>query len=281
MTQTLRFGIAASPAVADLNRTFASVQAADEAGLDFVGLQDHPYQPAFADTMTVVTTLLAATERISILPNVASLPLRPPAVLAKTAATLDIISGGRFVLGLGSGAFWNGITAMGGPSRNPGEAVDSLKEAVDVIRLMWSGERAVSYDGAYYQLTGTHPGPTPMHGVPIWIGAYRPRMLKLVGRYADGWLPGLEYAPQAEYSTQAALRESHRRIDEAALAAGRDPGAITRALNLIGDPDAMADRIPSLAEDGFDTFILWPSGSDPVSSALRWSELAGQLRNGI
>ncbi|MCP9954990.1 LLM class flavin-dependent oxidoreductase [Actinomadura madurae] len=79
---------------------------ADEDGLDLFGVQDHPYAAGLADTMAVIATVLADTERLRVFPDVANLPLREPAVLAKQAATLDLLSGGRFELGLGAGGFW-------------------------------------------------------------------------------------------------------------------------------------------------------------------------------
>ena len=77
----------------------------------------------------------------------ANLPLRPPAVMAKAAASLDVLSGGRFELGLGAGGIPDVIASFGGPRRTPGEAVEALDEAIDVIRLLWSEERSVSFDG--------------------------------------------------------------------------------------------------------------------------------------
>ncbi|HEX8086681.1 MAG TPA: LLM class flavin-dependent oxidoreductase [Solirubrobacteraceae bacterium] len=115
------FGVSLVPAAADLDRVFALTRIADEAGLELVGVQDHPYQRRFVDTFALLGHLLARTSRISVFPDVANLPLRPPAVLAKHAATLDVLSGGRFELGLGAGGFWEAIHAMGGPSRTPGE----------------------------------------------------------------------------------------------------------------------------------------------------------------
>jgi hypothetical protein len=110
-------------------------------------MQDHPCQPAFYDTWTLVTYLVARTERVTLVPTVSSLPLRPPAVLAKSAASLDLLSGGRDELGLGAGAFREAIEAMGGPRRTRREAVDALTEAVEVVRAMWSGERSVRTTG--------------------------------------------------------------------------------------------------------------------------------------
>src|SRR6266540_885332 len=192
--------------------------AADRSGLDLVGIQDHPYQRRFLDTLALIGTLLAETRRVRVFPDVANLPLRPPATLAKEAASLDVLSGGRFELGLGAGAFWDAIEAMGGPRRTAAEAVEALEEAIAIIRQAWSQERSVRLDGRHYQVRGYHPGPAPAHGIEIWIGAYKPRMLRLIGRLADGWLPSV-----GSYLRPEALPAMQRIVDEAAAKAGRAP----------------------------------------------------------
>jgi alkanesulfonate monooxygenase SsuD/methylene tetrahydromethanopterin reductase-like flavin-dependent oxidoreductase (luciferase family) len=100
----IRFGISVVPAVERVEAIRDLVRYADSAGVQLVGIQDHPYQRHFVDTWSLVGTLIAETRDVSFFTDVASLPLRPPAVMAKAAATLDILSGGRFELGLGGGA---------------------------------------------------------------------------------------------------------------------------------------------------------------------------------
>src|SRR5918994_4718405 len=90
-------------------------QEAERLALDYVAVQDHPYQRRFVDTWTLLSMIAATTSRIGLFPDVANLPLRPPAVLAKAAASIDLLSGGRFELGLGAGGFWDAIEAYGGP----------------------------------------------------------------------------------------------------------------------------------------------------------------------
>ena len=148
--------------------------------------------------------------------------------MAKAAASLDVLSGGRFELGLGAGGLPDVIASLGGPRRTPGESVEALEEAIDVIRLMWSSERSVSFDGKHYRLDGARPGPRPAHPIGIWLGAFKPRMIRLVGRKADGWLPSLGVLTRDE------LRAGNERIDAAAEKAGRDPRSIRRILNLQG-----------------------------------------------
>src|SRR5215218_824336 len=135
------FGIFPTPNADDRDQLVDQVLLAERLGLDLVGIQDHPYQRRFLDTFSVIPYLAARTERIRFFPDVANLPLRQPAVMAKAAASIDLLSGGRFELGLGAGAFWEGIDAMGGPARTGPESVAALEEAIAVIRLMWSGER--------------------------------------------------------------------------------------------------------------------------------------------
>jgi alkanesulfonate monooxygenase SsuD/methylene tetrahydromethanopterin reductase-like flavin-dependent oxidoreductase (luciferase family) len=187
----LQFGISVVPLSEQLERIEDAVRAAESRGLELVGIQDHPYQRRYVDTWTLLAWLAARTERIRFFPDVANLPLRPPAVLAKAVASLDALSGGRIELGLGAGAFWDAIRAMGGPARASGESVEALEEAIRIIRLAWSGERSVSFAGRHYRVKGWHPGPAPSRGIAIWLGAYRPRMLRLTGRLADGWVPSL------------------------------------------------------------------------------------------
>src|SRR5947208_7476293 len=150
-------GVFVIPDARDPERTLEQALAAEEVGLDLVAIQDHPYRRRFFDTFSLLAYLAARTSRIRLAPDVANLPLRPPAMIAKAAASIDLLSGGRFELGLGAGAFWENIAAMGGPTREPGEAVDALREAIEVIRLCWSGEGPISYDGDHYELSDVKP----------------------------------------------------------------------------------------------------------------------------
>jgi len=294
---TVRFGISVVPATEQLDRTRELVRVADDAGLDLVGIQDHPYQRHFLDTWELIPALLSETERISFFTDVANLPLRPPAVMAKAAATLDVLSGGRFELGLGAGAFSNVVANFGGPRRTPGESVEALDEAIDVIRLLWSEERSVSFEGKHYRLEDARPGPRPAHPIGIWLGAFRSRMLRLTGRKADGWLPSFGVLDRDE------LRAGNEQIDAAAERARRDPGSIRRILNLqglIGDGRAPSrselpvgylageplagpagwwvETLAGFIDDGFDTLIFWPVEVTPEQAELLAREVAPQLR---
>ncbi len=251
----VQFGYFIIPDATEPMRALGQAISADEAGIDLIGIQDHPYQHRFHDTWTLLSVVAARTSRVTVFPDVANLPLRPPAMLAKAAASLDLLSNGRVELGLGAGGFWPAIQAMGGPSRTAGESVSALEEAIEVIRLTWSGGRGLRFDGRFYQLAGLNAGPPPAHPIGIWLGAYKPRMLALTGRAADGWVPSLGYLKPED------MREANTRIDDAARAAGRDPSAIRRVLNVGGDLTA-EDYATLVLEHGFDTFITSPDAGD-------------------
>jgi len=283
----VRFGVFPTPAADALEEVLTLARVADDEGLDCVGIQDHPYQRRHLDTWMLMATVLARTERVSVFPDVANLPLRPPAVMAKAAASLDLMSGGRFELGLGAGAFWEAIGAMGGPQRSPGEAVDALQEAIEVIRLMWSGERSARFEGRHYRVAGAKPGPAPAHPVGIWLGVMGRRTLALVGRAADGWVPSSGWA------TPDKLPAMQARIDEAAVAAGRDPAAIARVYNvwgtiggeggfLQGGPAQWVEELTGLVvEHGMDTFVFGPA-EDPERQLRRFAaEVAPAVREEV
>jgi alkanesulfonate monooxygenase SsuD/methylene tetrahydromethanopterin reductase-like flavin-dependent oxidoreductase (luciferase family) len=240
-------------------------------GLDWIGIQDHPYQRRFVDTWTLLGAVAAITTRVGFFPDVANLPLRPPAMMAKAAASLDVLSGGRFELGLGAGNFWDAIEAYGGPRRAPRDSLAALEEAIKVIRLIWSGERNLRFSGEHYRLAGAHSGPLPVHPIGIWLGVYGPRALRLAGRLADGWVPSLR-------GDVTVLTEGSARLDDAASAAGRDPREIRRVINvngqitdgatlgpLHGPVDQWVDDLTDLAVGyGFDTFLFWGEGDDQL-----------------
>ncbi|HEX5595866.1 MAG TPA: LLM class flavin-dependent oxidoreductase [Micromonosporaceae bacterium] len=262
----LVFGSFITPAAAQPQDVVALAQVSEEAGLDLVTFQDHPYLPKFLDTWTLLSYVAARTERVHVAANVTNLPLRPPAMLARAAASLDRLSGGRVALGLGAGAFWDGIEAMGGGRLTPGQSVEALTEAIRIIREIWDAEQrgGVRVEGEHYRVVGAKRGPAPAHPIPIWLGAYKPRMLRLVGSTADGCLPSLSYLPG-----RSALAEMNSVIDESATQAGRDPRAIRRLLN-IGPEDATPESLAELAlQYGISTFIL---GSDDASALQRFGE---------
>jgi alkanesulfonate monooxygenase SsuD/methylene tetrahydromethanopterin reductase-like flavin-dependent oxidoreductase (luciferase family) len=284
----LQFGVFASPEASKVHETLELAQLADVLGLDLFTVQDHPYNAKHLDTSTLLTAVAARTNAIRVAANVANLPLRPPVGLAKQIATLDIISGGRAELGLGTGAFWDAIVAAGGTRRAPKEAVDALVEAIRIIRAAWGqdpdqpGARSVTVDGEHYSVKGMRAGPFPVHPVEIWLGAYRPRILRVTGRLADGWLPSLGNADPD------ALPQLNAVIDEAAEAAGRVPQAIRRMYNVFGSfgtgsgllrgtPDDWAEQLAGLTlTAGMSTYVL--AADDPDVLRRFASEVAPAVR---
>ncbi|WP_111767976.1 LLM class flavin-dependent oxidoreductase [Nakamurella deserti] len=281
----LAFGSFLTPSAGTPEQTVSLAMLCEQVGLDLVTFQDHPYQPGFLDTWTLLSVVAARTERVAVSANVLNLPLRPPAVLARSAASLDLLSGGRVELGLGAGAFWDAIEAMGGQRLTPADAVQALAEAIEIIRRIWDTDTrgGVRVDGDFHRVHGAKRGPAPAHDIGIWLGAYKPRMLQLTGRVADGWLPSLGYLADGD------LAAGNLRIDEAAAAAGRSPSAVRRLLNVSGSftgsgtgplqgPAArwVDDLTRWALEDGISTFIL---GTDDPDDLRRFAaEVAPAVR---
>lgn len=290
--RTLRFGFFPAPVADDLPDLVRRVTWADANGLDMVGIQDHPYQRRFADTFALLSHLAAVTDRITLFPDVANLPLRGPAMIAKQSATIDLLSGGRFELGLGAGGFWDAIAAMGGPRRSPRESLDALREGIAVMRALWTQDRGLRVGGEHYSLTGVHGGPPPAHDIGIWIGGYGPRMMQLIGELAEGWIPSMAYLPPT------ALQDRSQILDEAATAACRDPASIRRIYNISGavqdrvEPDPKAiigpveywvDQLATLVtEHRMDSFILWSRAADEDAQLERFTlEVAPAVRAAV
>jgi alkanesulfonate monooxygenase SsuD/methylene tetrahydromethanopterin reductase-like flavin-dependent oxidoreductase (luciferase family) len=276
---SINLGIFAVPDASDPATTMRTIVTADGAGLDLVGVQDHPYQQRFFDTWTLLSYAAGKTDRVRLVPDVINLPLRLPTLLAKSAASLDVLSGGRVELGIGAGAFWDAIEAMGGARRTPKESVDALEEAIAILRGFWSGERSIRFDGDFYTVRGAKPGPPPVHPIGIWVGAYGPRMLRLTGRLGDGWLPSLG---ERYMKSEDALR-MHAAVDEAAQAAGRNPEEIERAVNVMaleGPTESWADELARIASDlRFSTILVGVPAEEPIEFVRRLGEdVAPRLR---
>lgn len=281
----LLFGAFLTPSSGTPNDVVALTRLSEKVGLDLVTFQDHPYQPAFLDTWALISYVAAQTSSIGLSANVVNLPLRPPAVLARSLSSLDRLSGGRIELGLGAGAFWEAIEAMGGRRLYPGQAMQALDEAIDIFRGIWDGDArgGVRVDGDVYRVAGAKRGPSPAHQISIWLGAYKPRMLALTGSKADGWLPSMGYLKPDDLSAGNTI------IDDAAHQAGRAPETVRRLLNvsgefissnggfLVGPPAQWAQELAELTlVDGVSAFIL---GSDDATTLQRFAhEVAPHVR---
>jgi alkanesulfonate monooxygenase SsuD/methylene tetrahydromethanopterin reductase-like flavin-dependent oxidoreductase (luciferase family) len=286
----LQFGVFITPTNSPALQAVELAVVADRAGLDLATFQDHPYQPRFHDTWTLLSFVAARTERIHLSANVHNLPLRHPALLARSAASLDLLSDGRFELGLGAGGFWDAIVAMGGERKTPGESIEALEEGIRIIREIWDAEQrgGVQFEGKHYTVKGAKRGPQPAHDIGIWVGAYKPRILRMTGRVGDGWLPSLGYL-QSGPSELASMNEY---IDEGADAAGRDSRAIRRLLNiggrfaatggglLQGPPAQWVSELTGIAlEYGISGFIL--ASDDAATIELYAHEVAPAVREAV
>jgi alkanesulfonate monooxygenase SsuD/methylene tetrahydromethanopterin reductase-like flavin-dependent oxidoreductase (luciferase family) len=284
----LQFGIFASPVAEPAQHAVELAVVAEAAGLDLMTFQDHPYNPQFLDTVTLLTYAASKTSRIRLAGNVLNLPLRDPVELARSIASLDRLSGGRIELGIGAGAFWDGIGTMGGRKLTAGQSIEALAEGIEIIRALWQANEptSFSFDGEHYRVDAARRGPAPAHEVSIWVGAYKPRILRLTGRLATGWLPSLGYLPEGP----ASLAAMNEQIDAAAITAGRDPSDIRRMLNINGrlqqqerglfqgPPEGWARQIVELERDyGISTFIL--ATDDPQMIAVFGTVIAPLARD--
>ena len=287
MAQPVRFGLNVDPNTAGLHIAARIARIADTNGVEYVGVQDHPYNSGFLDTLSQITWLAARTNQVHFFPNVANVALRPPAMLAKQAASIDVLSGGRFELGLGAGGFRDAIAGMGGPPRRPSQARRALSEAVDIIQASWAGE-PYYYHGAHYQVPSIQPGPRPAHEIGLWLGVIAPRSVSLVGAKADGWSVSAPYAPPAR------LPELNEIITVAARQARRDPDRIIRLYNVMGliaptDRDAFhgpverwVDTLTKLYADyQMNTFVYWPTGDRERQSQLFAEEVVPAVREAL
>ncbi len=279
-------GVFPVPDAEQRDTVIEQVLLADRLGLDLVGIQDHPYQRRHLDAWTLIAYLAGRTERIRFFPDVANLPLRRAGLLAKAAASLDLLTDGRIELGLGAGAFWEGIGAWDGPVLSGPQSVDAVQEAIPIIRRVWAGQRGIRVEGAHHALHGAHGGPQPAHPIGIWLGAYGPRMLRTIGRMADGWVPSLPRLPLEE------VPRCMRTIDDAARGAGRDPGSIRRIVNvngaiedgpvtswLHGPVEHWVEELERLMDAGFDGFVLWADHPDVLGQTERLAtEVAPAVR---
>jgi alkanesulfonate monooxygenase SsuD/methylene tetrahydromethanopterin reductase-like flavin-dependent oxidoreductase (luciferase family) len=251
----------------------ADARQAEALGFDMVSFPDHLHgERPSAEPWTALTWAAAATDRIAVMPNVLALPYRPPAVTAKMAETLDRLSSGRLVLGLGTGGYDAEFAAFGLAERTPGQKVSALAEALRIVRGLWSGP-SVTLDGTHYHVREARIEPRPERPIPVWLGSYGSRGLRLTGALADGWIPSLGRMDLGQ------LRAMRTEVRAAAEAAGRDPDEITCAVNLVvayGEPgdrgmqsaagssavwrpvsggsEAIAERLTEVVQAGF-TFL--------------------------
>lgn len=254
---------------------------AEALGYDFISANDHPCgtRPTH-ETWTMLTWLAAKTTRVKIATRVLGMPYRPPPMVAKMAESLDRLSGGRLILGIGGGSSDAEFRAFGLRVPSPAEKVEGLEEAVRIIRGLWTSKR-FSFDGRHHRLDAADIEPKPDRHIPVWLGTLGKRSLAVTGRVADGWIPTLELAPPTAIP---AMRE---RIFGAASRAGRDPEALTLVYNMefrleesgnlpphvvSGSPTEIADRLASFIPLGFSAMNFIPRGPRPRRQVERLAQ---------
>ena len=253
----------------------AMARAAEEVGFDSIWVGDHLLyrrdgrpERAPSDAWTLLAGLASATERVALGPLVACTAFHRPGVLARTAAAVDEISGGRLVVALGAG--WNEaeFRAFGIPFD---QRVARFEEAFTIVRRLLTGER-VTFAGAYETVADAVLLPAPARRPPLMVGATAPRMLAATLPHVDAWNIWYEWYG----NTPEGLAAANRAVDEAARRAGCDPAAIARSAcalvvldraarerpltegvrPLEGSPERIAARLRDLAEAGGDEAIL-------------------------
>lgn len=177
------FGLGLENEVHQVGEMLTHARVADEAGLDFVSVNDHPY---FAD-YAALGFVLGATSNVSAAVIMTNLLSRPAPILARTVTGLSELSGGRVILGIGAGGMDEEIAALGVPRLSPGARIRALEEAIKVMRALSGGGDPVTFDGEFY--TVTELAPAAARTPPIWIGSGGPKGLAVIGRNADGWVP--------------------------------------------------------------------------------------------
>ncbi|MDX1993201.1 MAG: LLM class flavin-dependent oxidoreductase [bacterium] len=283
----IQFGISLDPTATKINDLFRLAKVADEAGFELLTIQDHAYNPNFLETWTLLSGLAMTTENIRVGTNVLTTPLRLPAMIAKQAATLHVMTNGRVELGLGAGAFQGGIEAFGGEFGTPGERHQAFEETIKIIKGLWQSQgQPFSFEGKAHQIRNAQFGPVLDSYPRLWTGSQGPRGLRLTGRETDGVILSMTYVPPDD------LHEVNRLLDEGAAEAGRDPSEVRRAYNLagaltearmipkrqgliIGGVQEWVDWLVRLYRDyRQDTFIFWPVGG---SEATQFQQFASEV----
>lgn len=268
MTDVL-FGLDVTTSAAPGADPVSDALRAESLRFDFVSASDHPGSDhPTLETWTLLSWIAATTTRIRVATRVLGVPNRPPPVLAKMAETLDRMSGGRLILGLGGGYSDGEFRAFGLRVPSARQKVDGLEEAIRITQGLWT-EPSFSFDGSHYRTEAAELEPKPSRRIPIWLGTFGPRALQLTGRLADGWIPSLELAPPERVP---AMREL---ILRGAKAAGRDPDDITLAYNMeirvderadapphvvTGSPSAVAEQLVGFTKLGFRAMNFQPRG---------------------
>ncbi len=277
MTLTPRFGLFMSQANKPWSQVLDEFQMAEALGFDHGWLVDHlvdtdgPPDHPIHEAWTTLAALAARTSRIRLGVLVTSNTFRHPSILAKQAVTVDHVSDGRLILGLGTGWHEDEHRRYGLELPPPGERVDRFEEAVTLITRLMAAERT-TFDGAYYRLDDAPLEPRPLQRprIPILIAAHRPRMIALAARFADQWDTFPEIAGTATAGVSEGIAERVARFEAACVAAGRDPSTIRRSTwatrDALRDDSAYVEFVEHHRSLGFTDFstVLPAAGGEGI-----------------
>jgi alkanesulfonate monooxygenase SsuD/methylene tetrahydromethanopterin reductase-like flavin-dependent oxidoreductase (luciferase family) len=262
----VRFGCFLSQARRSWAEILDEFRIAEDLGFDHAWLVDHlvdtdgsPDLPIL-EAWTLLAALAAKTSRIRLGVLVSSNTFRHPALLAKEAVTVDHVSGGRLLLGIGTGWHEDEHRRFGIDLPPVGERVDRLEEAIVMLRGLMSQERT-TFEGRHYRLEDAPFQPRPVNGpIPLVIAAHRPRMLRLAARYADQWDTFATLAGTATDGLESPLAERIAALDAACAEIGRDPAEIRRSTwvgeEVYATPTAFEDFVRSHQALGFTDFSI-------------------------
>ena len=256
MTLAPRFGLFMSQASKPWSQVLDEFVMADELGFDTAFLVDHlldtdgPPELPCLESWTLLAAIAARTSRIRIGVLVTSNTFRHPSILAKQAVTVDHVSGGRLILGLGTGWHEDEHRRYGLALPPVGERVDRFEEAVEIV-VRLQEEPRLSYAGRFYQVDDAvfEPRPVQAPHIPLLLAAHRPRMIRLAARFADQWDTFPALAGAATDGVTSSVGERLAAFEAAARAAGRDPATIRRSI--WGLPEAAA------SEAAYETFARY------------------------
>lgn len=246
-----------------VNQIVESARVADESGIDFLLLTDHYMTPGSnesVDAWTVLAALAAQTQRIRLGTCVTPIPFRPPQMLAKIVATVDQLSTGRAILGVGAGWHRPEFDAYSSWYED-NVRVRRTIEGIQLILKLWTSKGSFDFDGKFYRVKGAilEPKPLQQPHPPLWFGTTGNYMLRLAKRYGDGWLPPVPGVPMEVYEMILAQLKGD----------SRQHGAKTIKVSFNGTLNELAERIPKFAELGFDGAILVRTPREETPQTIR------------
>ena len=271
-TGTLKFGILV-PQDASFPTLVKRWRRAEESGFDHLWVTDHAgdyrnLDGYWFDGWTALTAMAAETTRIRIGTLVSNPILRPPALLAKEAVTLDHLSGGRLELGIGTGIAGFDHAAMGIDYWSPRERAARFSEYVEIVDgLLRSPSRTYAFEGRYYRtrVAPMVPPPVQRPHPPITVGGQSPTVLRVAAERADCWNTHGPFGLGVDEILKITGQQNDR-LDEMCTALGRDPGKLRRSLLLFGAldawvrPDALETVVMRFRDVGISEFIVfWPA----------------------